>query len=198
MAVDTRQRIKDQAMALFVARGVDAVSVRDIAAAVGMKAPNLYAHFRSRDDLVHELFAEGYAAYGAMLTQAAADAPDFATKLDRMIRLACRLHDEDTLRFRFLLLTQHASLSGIESGGEDNPMDFLQRNVQAAIDSGELPPGNAALTTAMLVGLVVQTATFLFYGRLREPMQTYTDVIAGAARTLAFGSKISLYKLNDR
>jgi len=186
MAVDTRQRIKDQAMALFVARGVDAVSVRDIAAAVGMKAPNLYAHFRSRDDLVHELFAEGYAAYGAMLTQAAADAPDFATKLDRMIRLACRLHDEDTVRFRFLLLTQHASLSGIDPGGEDNPMDFLQRNVQAAIDSGELPPGNAALTTAMLVGLVVQTATFLFYGRLREPMQDYADAIADAARVLAF------------
>jgi AcrR family transcriptional regulator len=187
MAVDTRQRIKHEAMALFVARGVDAVSVRDIAAAVGMKAPNLYAHFRSRDDLVRELFTEGYAAYGAMLTQAAADAPDFATQLDRMIRLACRLHDEDTVRFRFLLLTQHGSLSAVDPAGEDNPMDFLQRTVQAAIDSGELRACNAALLTGMIVGLVVQTATFLFYGRLRGPMQGFADAIADAAWALAFG-----------
>jgi len=186
MAADTRKRIKDEAMALFVARGVDGVSVRDIAAAVGMKAPNLYAHFRSRDELVQELFTEGYAAYAAMLTQAAAGAGDFATQLDRMIRLACRLHDEDTVRFRFLLLTQHGSLSGIDPAGEDNPMDFLQRTVQAAIDSGELPPCNAALLTGMIVGLVVQTATFLLYGRLRGPMQGFADAIADAARALAF------------
>jgi AcrR family transcriptional regulator len=186
MAADTRQRIKNEAMALFVARGVDAVSVRDIAAAVGMKAPNLYAHFRSRDELVHELFAEGYAAYGAMLTQAAAEAGDFAAKLDRMIRLACRLHDEDTVRFRFLLITQHGSLSGIDAAGEVNPMDFLQRSVQGAIDAGELPHRNAALLTAMIVGLVVQTATFLFYGRLRGSMQDFADTIAEAASALAF------------
>ena len=56
-----RELIKAQAMRLFVERGVDAVSVRDIAAACAMKPSNLYAHFASREALVAELFYDGYA-----------------------------------------------------------------------------------------------------------------------------------------
>jgi AcrR family transcriptional regulator len=186
MASDTRQRIKDEAMALFVARGVDAVSVRDIAAAVGMKAPNLYAHFRSRDELVHELFAEGYAAYGAMLADVSASASTFAAKLDGMVRLICRLHDEEPTRFRFLLITQHGSLSNVDPGDVVNPVEFLQRTVQAAMDTGELPPGNAALITAMMTGIVVQTATFLLYGRLGGRMHDHADIVAAAVSAVAF------------
>ena len=50
-----KERIKREAMRLFVEHGVDAVSMRDIADAVGMKAPSLYAHFRSREDLIGDL-----------------------------------------------------------------------------------------------------------------------------------------------
>ena len=57
-----RDTIKAEAMRLCVARGVDAVSVRDIAAACAMKPSNLYAHFASRDALLRELFRDGYAA----------------------------------------------------------------------------------------------------------------------------------------
>jgi AcrR family transcriptional regulator len=185
MAADTRQRIKDEAMALFVGRGVDAVSVRDIAAAVGMKAPNLYAHFRSRDELVHELFAEGYAAYGAMLAEAAGGGGDFAAKLERMVRLICRLHDEETTRFRFLLITQHGSLSAIDPGGPVNPMELLQRTLQDAVDSGQIPPANAVLITAMIVGVVVQTATFLLYRRLAGTMQDHADALVQACQHIA-------------
>ena len=56
-----KDRIKREAMRLFVEHGVDAVSMRDIADAVGMKAPSLYAHFRSRDELIGELFHASYA-----------------------------------------------------------------------------------------------------------------------------------------
>ncbi len=186
MAADTRQRIKDEAMALFVAHGVDAVSVRDIAAAVGMKAPNLYAHFRSRDELVHELFAEGYAAYGAMLAEAAAADTEFAAKLERMVRLICRLHDEETTRFRFILVNQYGSLSAIDPGAPVNPMELLQRTLQDAVNSGQIPPGNAVLITAMIVGVVVQTATFLLYGRLPGTMQDHADALVQACHNLAF------------
>ena len=46
----TRDRIKREAMRLFVAHGIDAVSMRDIADAVGLKAPSLYAHFKTIAD----------------------------------------------------------------------------------------------------------------------------------------------------
>ena len=45
---DTKQKIIDKALELFAARGYDAVSVGEIADAVGIKAPSLYNHYPSK------------------------------------------------------------------------------------------------------------------------------------------------------
>jgi len=48
----TRDRILSAAAALCRARGLDAVSIRDISAAVGIREASLYNHFRSKDELL--------------------------------------------------------------------------------------------------------------------------------------------------
>lgn len=48
----TRERILSAAAALCKARGLDAVSIRDISAAVGIREASLYNHFRSKDELL--------------------------------------------------------------------------------------------------------------------------------------------------
>jgi AcrR family transcriptional regulator len=186
---DTRQRIKEEATRLFVEHGVGDVSVRDIAMAVGMKAPNLYAHFRSREDLVRELFAEGYAAYGNLLAEAAEGEADFRGKLQAMVRLICRLHDEDMVRFRFLLLSQHGSLANIPPGDPRNPVDTLQRTIEAAMQCGEIPTQDPALVAAMVVGVVVQTATFVLYGRINGTMSDLADALVSACDGVVRGFK---------
>ena len=45
---DTKERIVEEAFALFASRGFHAVSVRDIAAAVGIKDASLYNHFSGK------------------------------------------------------------------------------------------------------------------------------------------------------
>lgn len=42
---DTKQRILEKSLELFSTKGYDAVSVGEIAKAVGIKAPSLYNHF---------------------------------------------------------------------------------------------------------------------------------------------------------
>ena len=62
---DTKQRILDQALELFSAHGYDAVSVGQIAEAVGIKAPSLYNHFPSKQAIfnaIMESTAEQYEA----------------------------------------------------------------------------------------------------------------------------------------
>lgn len=62
---DTRRRILDQALELFAARGYDAVSVGEIAKAVGIKAPSLYNHFPSKQAIFDALIASTAARYEA-------------------------------------------------------------------------------------------------------------------------------------
>jgi AcrR family transcriptional regulator len=178
----TRARIRAEAMRLFVERGVDAVSVRDIADAVGMNASNLYAHYRAKEALIGELFAEGYAEYGRQL--AAIPPGAFAARLEAMVRLICRLHDEDTTRFRFLLITQHGSLARLPPGA-DNPIEIVQGAVTAAMEEGAIPPGDPALLTAMIVGAVTQAATFRMYGRLDGDLVDFADGLVGACHRIA-------------
>jgi len=51
----THDRIFDEAMGLFRARGFDAVAVGEIAAAAGVSVPTFYAHYESKDHLILRL-----------------------------------------------------------------------------------------------------------------------------------------------
>lgn len=55
---ETRERILEVAAKLFVERGFEATSVRDIAAAIGISNPSLYHHFSSKSALLEQLLAE--------------------------------------------------------------------------------------------------------------------------------------------
>ena len=60
---DTKQKILDKALALFSSRGYDAVSVGEIAQAVGIKAPSLYNHFPSKQAIFDALVESVAAQY---------------------------------------------------------------------------------------------------------------------------------------
>ena len=54
----TKERILHQALRLFSQKGYDAVSVEQIAIAVGIKAPSLYKHFKSKQEIFDAIFEE--------------------------------------------------------------------------------------------------------------------------------------------
>ncbi|MDR3595435.1 TetR/AcrR family transcriptional regulator [Clostridium sp.] len=50
--MNTRDKIIYESLNLFSKRGFDAISVRDIAKAVGIKASSLYNHFKNKQDIL--------------------------------------------------------------------------------------------------------------------------------------------------
>ena len=62
---DTKQRILDEALKLFSAKGYDSVSVGEIAKAVGIKAPSLYNHFPSKQAIFDAIVESTAAQYEA-------------------------------------------------------------------------------------------------------------------------------------
>jgi AcrR family transcriptional regulator len=55
---DTRERIFEAALDLFGTRGFEQTTMRDIAQAVGIKAPSLYKHFASKQQIFDALLVE--------------------------------------------------------------------------------------------------------------------------------------------
>ena len=59
LAESGRDRILDEAAALFLRPGYEGTSLRQLADTVGMKAGSLYYHFASKDDLLTEILRRG-------------------------------------------------------------------------------------------------------------------------------------------
>ena len=87
-------QIAEAAGVLFADRGIHATPVRDIGERVGVLSGSLYHHFRTKDDIVHELMR----AYGRELLAryhaAEADGGSAHERLERLFRACVRANLE--------------------------------------------------------------------------------------------------------
>ncbi len=80
-----RRQILDVAAELFARHGVQAVTTRRIAEAVGISQPSLYAHFASVQQIHEELSVQAFAALEATARQALSAGLDAEAMLERTI-----------------------------------------------------------------------------------------------------------------
>ena len=113
---DTKQKILDEALRLFSERGYDAVSVGEIAQAVGVKAPSLYNHFPGKQAIFEAIVESTAARYEAdtgkidiHVQDAAQDIPVFTEITGDALFAKVRqifeysLHNDTIRRFRRMM-----------------------------------------------------------------------------------------------
>ncbi len=168
----TRQKILDKALELFSTRGYDAVSVGEIAEAVGIKAPSLYNHFPSKRaifDAIVEATAAQYEAdtdridiYVQNVTQ---DIPAFteiaADALFEKVRqiFEYSLHDETISRFRRMMTIEQfrsPELAALYSRRYvERVVDYHAGIFRALIAVGEIPAEGPDALAMMYVAPVL-------------------------------------------
>ncbi len=97
-APDSRRGILDAAAALLRQYGYKSTTLRDIAAAVGMKAGSIYYHFASKDEIVAAVMNDGVDHVGKAVRDALDGLPEAALPGAR-IEAAVRAHLEALLRY---------------------------------------------------------------------------------------------------
>lgn len=91
---------RDRAMALFAEKGFGQVSMRELAAHVGLTAGSLYHHFPSKQDLLYDLIEELYEELQATLDQGRRALAKGKPVLACLIATHWQLHGERPLQFR--------------------------------------------------------------------------------------------------
>ncbi|GIG68437.1 TetR/AcrR family transcriptional regulator [Phytomonospora endophytica] len=100
-ATGTMRRLLAEALRQFAARGFHAVSVRDLAGAVGIHPSTVYAHVKSKEDLLAELIRHGHDEHLERLTLALeAVGEDPLDRLSALVGAHVRLHAEYPLLAR--------------------------------------------------------------------------------------------------
>jgi AcrR family transcriptional regulator len=67
-----KERIRAEAMEVYLREGMAGLSMRALAARLGVSATAIYRHFRGKEDLVHHLMGEALEAFAGYLLRALA------------------------------------------------------------------------------------------------------------------------------
>lgn len=172
---DTKQRILDKALELFSVRGYEAVSVGDIASAVGIRAPSLYNHYASKQAIFDAIVAAVAARYekgtdeiDIHVQNAGQDIPGFtdiaeehlAERVRRMFLYS--LHDETVSRFRRMMTIEQFRSPDLAAMYTERYVGRIVRYhakiFESLIASGELRPADpetlALLYAAPVIALL--------------------------------------------
>ena len=100
-----RDQILDVALRLFAQKGMAHVTTRQIAQAVGISQPSLYAHFRNADEIGAELCARAFETLTARMAQCAHAPLEPHARLAQMGRayIEFGLDNPDMYRVAFML-----------------------------------------------------------------------------------------------
>jgi AcrR family transcriptional regulator len=150
----TRQEILEAAWSLARDRGLTGWSLREVAQAVGMRAPSLYVYFENKDAIYDAMFAQGYAELLSRL-EATALTDDPAQDLRRGAHLFFDFCVEDPARQQLMFLR-------VIPGFVPSPQayELAQRALEelrgVLADAGMAKPATVDLWTAVMTGLATQ------------------------------------------
>jgi AcrR family transcriptional regulator len=149
---DTRERIATAARTLFAERGLDATSMRAVAAEAGVDPALVHHYFGSKGRLFLEAVDFPIDAIGAIREVAAGD-PDQVG--ERLIRFAVRLWDDPAVLPRLLGILRSA-VTDAQAARMLGTMFTRQGPVQLVRSLGSSNPNlRAELVGSQLVGLAI-------------------------------------------
>jgi AcrR family transcriptional regulator len=181
----TKELIARTALCLFVEKGIDGATIRDIAAAAGIAEGTLYRHYPGKDALAWDLFSKNYIAFALELHRIQAGQASLRAKLEAMVRQFCAFFDDDPVLFSYLLLAQHGQLQKV-TPEMPNPVEVVREVLAGGMDRGEIPAGDPDVAAAMVLGIVLQVAIFKIYQRLTQSLTSLAEVLVEASwRVLA-------------
>lgn len=155
--VDTKQRILSESLRLFSENGYDAVSVAEIASAVGIKAPSLYKHYKSKRDIFDSILkkmseADGFYADENDMPNVDDEYNNVSLESIKTFSVAMFKHwtdDEFAARFRRMLSLERFKNSEMaelyKSYISSGPLDYM-KEVFAGMNYSENDAGQLALS----------------------------------------------------
>lgn len=167
---ETRMRaaIKKAAFALMAEKGLDKVSMREIAEKVNVTKPVLYYYFKNKEDLCYSIIEEHEEAFSKKL-EAARRA---AQSLEEIVTLGLQSHvdffTKDPIHSKFVLQMIAYTLDpkNLKSPKEHkHAYDILQTTLQTEEQKGRLPKGAARdlMTLVMALSADIMFSAYLHH-----------------------------------
>ena len=189
-----RTDVRDAALGLFAERGYHGTSMKDIAEAVGMRAPSLYNHVGAKQELLVEIAERTLVDLQRLHEEAVASTRDVAEALRRAVEAHVRYHAHHPREVR----VANRDLPALEPANRERVIGMRrtyarswQALLQRGADAGRFDVPDPRLASYALLEMGIGVATwFRPDGPLSEDAVAYHygDMalrLAGASRALS-------------
>jgi AcrR family transcriptional regulator len=167
----TAQRIADTARALLAAEGAAAVSMRRIAATIGVTPMALYRHYPNRDALLAAVADQGFAELVRRWTQRPVTGGDAVAQLHDAFDALLDVAVDEPHLYRFLFTETRAQARTYPDdfrGGTSPTLTVVADIVRTGIDSRLLREDDV-WEVAFTVAAHMQGLILLFHGGRTDP-----------------------------
>ncbi|MGZ4128388.1 MAG: TetR/AcrR family transcriptional regulator [Actinomycetota bacterium] len=178
-AGERREQILGVARRLLAERGYDALSMDEVAAAVGVTKPVLYRHFSGKRDLYDAVLDEHLADLIRRLWVALSSSPDPRERLRSGIEAYVRFADEREDGFRTLVeagARNERALQKKLGDAWDTLADGIARTVGDLLRAADLDPAGAPIYARALIGMAQSVAEWWIRTR-RIPREDLVDYL---------------------
>ena len=154
----TRDRLIEVAAAAFAEAGIEATSLRDIAARAGLTKGAIYGIFDGKDDLVLAVVRARLPQRQPVFKRGPPLREQLAIFAESIIAISPALHAQSKLSIEFeLYLMTHPDLRRRMGGGYSKGHERLEEELHGAFDPNELPldPRGFAILLSCLAGGVI-------------------------------------------
>lgn len=150
----TRREILDAAWELCHEHGLAALSLRELAQRVGMRAPSLYSYFASKEAIYDAMFADGQRQFAEHMAALPTDPANRRT-VKEGTRLFAEFCTSDIARYQLMF---QRTIPGFEPSPESYALavETLEALGQHLVTMGITEPRMLDLWTAISTGLVDQ------------------------------------------
>ncbi|HWE23349.1 MAG TPA: TetR/AcrR family transcriptional regulator [Myxococcales bacterium] len=187
---DKRERILDAAVKVFAERGYFSSTVAEIARAAGVADGTIYLYFKSKDDLLFELFDEKMTQLIAQATAALAQEPDAPSRLKRFIKLHFSVVEKNPELASVLVVELRQSAQLLKAADRQKLgaayLELIGQVVREGQERGELDPSVSAGTAKRAIfGALDELALgWLLSGRRASLKKTGQEVAEWLVRGL--------------
>jgi AcrR family transcriptional regulator len=169
---NTKELIEQAALMLFVANGVAATSIKDIAREAGVSQGAMYNHYASKDELAWLLFSENFSEIGADLRRIAREDSDIGSKFRSITAYIFERYDREPLLISYCLLVRHMHLTQVRTRLAD-PYLVIRTIIEAEVRRKKVPPQELDVAVSLVTGAIIQMIDSHILGLLKGQLKPH-------------------------
>ena len=181
---ESKQKIINSSLILFVKKGISGTTTKDIAKAAGIAEGTIYKHYKSKGDLAYELFATYMVVFREMLEKSIRDEASPSEKLTSVIDAFFEFAIKQRIAYEYIMLGHYSEIRKMPVDMK-KPKDLFADIVTEGINTGVFKNIEVNLGTAHIIGMVTRTILFNKNKMLNTPYdEMVSETVTSALKIL--------------